>query len=237
MLLKGCLAKLMVQVDPQLYRKFIIYDKNNHALLCIKLSKAIYSLLKSALLFYKKFVEDLKNYKSPFTINPYDPCVANATINGKQMTITWHVDDLKVSHIDPFQITKFGAYLATIYSNGLVVHQGKVHDYLGMDLNFATDGIAQVSMIMYTSKILTDFPKPITTSCATPAADHLFTVCNKSKAKCLPEAQAQAFHHTDTQLLFLCKQTCRDIQTAVSFLTTCIKCPDKDNWGKLKRIL
>jgi hypothetical protein len=153
------------------------------------------------------------------------------------MTITWHVNDLKVSHIDPFQITKSAAYLATIYGNGLMVHQGKVHDYLGMDLNFATDGITQVSMITYTSKILTDFPKPITTSCATPVADYLFTVCNESEAKFLPEAQAQAFHHTVAQLLFLCKRTRQDIQTAVSFLTTCIKCPGKDDWGKLKRIL
>jgi hypothetical protein len=176
MLLKSRLAELMVQVNPQLYRKFSIHDKNNQALLYIKLSKAIYGLLKSALLFYRKFVKDLKNYETPFTINPYDPCVANATINGKQTTITWHIDDLKVSHIDPFQITKFAAYLAAIYGNSLVVHRGKIHDYLNMDLNFATEGIAQVSMITYTSKILTDFPKPITTSCATPAANHLFTV-------------------------------------------------------------
>jgi hypothetical protein len=118
MLLKGRLAKLMVQVDPQLYCKFVIYNKNNQALLYVKLSKAIYGLLKSTLLFYKKFVKDLKNYKSPFTINPYDPCITNATINRKQMTITWHIDDLKVSHVDPFQITKFAANLATIYGNG-----------------------------------------------------------------------------------------------------------------------
>jgi hypothetical protein len=229
MLLKGHLTELMVQVDPQLYRKFIIHNKNNQALLYVKLSKAIYGLLKSALLFYRKFVKDLKNYKRPFTINPYDPCVANATINGKQMTITWHVDDLKVSHVNPFQITKFAAYLATIYGNGLVVHRGKIHDYLGMDLNFSTDGIVQVSMITYTSKILTDFPEPITTSCATLAVDHLFTVRRESKAKFLPEAQAQAFHHTVAQLLFLCKRTQRDIQTAVSFLTTCVKRPDKDD--------
>jgi hypothetical protein len=152
MLLKGHLAELMVQVGPQLYRKFVIYDKNNQALLYVKLSKAIYGLLKSALLFYRKFVKDLKNYETPFTINPYNLCVANATINRKQMTITWHVKDLKVSHVNPFQITKFAAYLATIYGNGFVVHQGNIHDNLGMDLNFAADGIAQVSMITYTSK-------------------------------------------------------------------------------------
>jgi hypothetical protein len=106
-----------------------------------------------------------------------------------------------------------------------------------MDLDFTMDGIVQVSMITYTSKILTNFPEPITTSCATPAADHLFTVREESEAKFLPEGQAQAFHHTVGQLLFLCKRTQRDIQMAVSFLTTCIKRPDEDDWGKLKGIL
>ncbi len=101
MLLKGHLAKLMVQVDPNLYQKYIIYNKNNQALLYVKLSKAIYGLLKSALLFYKKIVANLQNYEAPFVINPYDPCVANTIINGKQMTITWHVDDLKVLHVIP----------------------------------------------------------------------------------------------------------------------------------------
>ena len=209
MLLRGRLAELMVQVDPNLYRKYIIYNKNDQALLYVKLSKAIYGLLKSALLFYKKIVADLQNYETPFVINPYDPCVANATINGKQMTITWHVDDLKVSHIDPFQITKFASYLASIYREGLVVHHGKVHDYLGMDLNFANEGVAQISMITYTTKVLTDFPEAtITMSCATPAAaDHLFTIRDEASAKFLHEAQAHTFHHTVAQLLFLCKQT------------------------------
>jgi hypothetical protein len=205
MLLKGRLAKLMVQVDPQLYHNFFIHNKNHQAFLYVQLSKAIHGHLKSALLFYKKFVKDLKNYKTLFTIKPYNPCVANATINRKQMTITWHVNDLKVSHVNPFQLTKFAAYLAAIYGNGLVVHRGKIHDYLYMDLNFATDGIMQLSMITYTSKIVTNFPKPITTSCATPAADHLFTVRKESEAKFLPKAQAQAFHHTGAQLMFLCK--------------------------------
>ncbi len=155
----------------------------------------------------KKIVANLQNYKAPFVIKPYDPCVANAIINGKQMTITWHVDDLKVPHVDPFQITKFAAYLASIYGNGLVVYGGKVHNYLGMDLNFANEGVAQISMITYTTKILTNFPEAITTSCATPAANHLFTVHDEATAEFLPKTQAQAFHHTVAQLLFLCKRT------------------------------
>ncbi len=34
-------------------------------------------------------------------MNSYDNCVASKTINGNQCTILWHVDDLKISHIDP----------------------------------------------------------------------------------------------------------------------------------------
>ena len=101
--------------------------------------------------------------------------------------------------------------------------------YLGMDLDFANKGIAQISMIAYTTKILTSFPEAIATSSATPPANHLFMVCDEATAKFLPEAQAQAFHHTVAQLLFLCKQTRRDIQMAVSFLTTRVKRPDEDD--------
>jgi hypothetical protein len=39
------------------------------------------------------------------------------------------------------------------------------------------------------------------------------------------------------QLLFMSSRARRDIQTAVAFLTTRVKRPDKDNWGKLKQVL
>ena len=68
------------------------------------------------------------------------------------------------------------------------------------------------------------------------AADHLFQVCPPFDAKLLPEEQAQAFHHTTAQLLFLSRVHC-DIQTTVAFLTTQVKAPDEDDWGKLKRVL
>ena len=46
-----------------------------------------------------------------------------------------HVDDLKLFHKDPYQITKFSSYLSRIYGEKLAVKQGKVHEYLGMDLD------------------------------------------------------------------------------------------------------
>jgi hypothetical protein len=56
--------------------------------------------------FYKKLVDDLES--DGFMLNPYDPCVANKVVDRKQMTVCWHVDDLKVSHCDPAQVTIFG---------------------------------------------------------------------------------------------------------------------------------
>jgi hypothetical protein len=80
MILKGKLADLMVQVAPNLYRKYITVDRKGTAILYVKMQKAMYGLLRSALLFYRKLVADLES--AGFKINPYDPCVANKTVNG-----------------------------------------------------------------------------------------------------------------------------------------------------------
>jgi hypothetical protein len=236
MLLKGKLAELMTLVEPKLYRQHVRYDnEKGEAMLYVKMSKALYGMLKSALWFYKKLKVDLEHYG--FIINPYDPCVANAMINGKQMTVTWHVDDLKVSHEDPAEITKFANYLAVIYGERLTVHRGLVHDYLGMDLDYTTKGKVGVSMIKYVDKVLEGFSEELGASAATPAAEHLFQVRNDSEAEILSEMKAQEFHHITAQLLFLSARARRDIQVAVAFLTTRVKKPDTDDWGKLRRVL
>ena len=44
-------------------------------------------------------------------LNAHDPCVANKMINGKQHTVSWHVDDLKASHVDPKVNDEFREWL------------------------------------------------------------------------------------------------------------------------------
>ena len=138
MLLRGPLAEMMVMINPQLYRKYVTQDGKGEAVLYVKLNKALYGLLQSALLFYKKLRGELEG--RGFKINDYDPCVAHKDINGHKMIVTWHVDDLKVSHKDPFEITRFAAWLSGIYGEDLTVHKGKVHDYFRMDLDYSTPG-------------------------------------------------------------------------------------------------
>ena len=124
-----------------------------------------------------------------------------------------HVDDLKVSHKSELEITKFIVYLGKLYGNKITVNQGEVHDYLGMDLDYSekSKGIVKVSMINYVEKILQDFPEEIN-STSSPAADHLFQVREELKAKTLPEEQAEQYHHSVAQLLFLSTRARKDIQ-------------------------
>jgi len=119
----------------------------------------------------------------------------------------------------------------------MTIHRGKVHDYLGMDLDFSSDKVLKIRMIKYIKKIHEEFPEEIKTAAATPAAEHLFDVREDKKDILLPEEQALAFHRTTAQLLFLGAPARPNIHTPVSFLCSRTKQPDKDDWGKLKRVL
>ena len=97
MKLKGKAAEFLVLCDPRLYQKYVLIERGT-PVLYMELTKALYGQLKAALLFYNKFVKDIS--KLGFVLNPYDPCVANRMVNGYQQTICWHVDDVKLSHVD-----------------------------------------------------------------------------------------------------------------------------------------
>jgi hypothetical protein len=92
-----------------------------------------------------------------------------------------------------------------------------------------------MNMTQYVSKIIQEFPEEILGKQATPAGDRLFKV--REDGTKLNEEQADAFHCTMYQLIFAANQVCQDIQTDVLFLTTRVKDPVKDDWGKLQQVL
>ena len=53
------------------------------------------------------------------------------------MTITWHVDDLKILHKNGWEIMKIIKQLGVIYGN-IKVKRRKVYKYLGMNLDTQT---------------------------------------------------------------------------------------------------
>jgi hypothetical protein len=53
----------------------VALDSKNTPILYVKLKKALYGMLRSSLLFYRKLRKELE--EDGFMVNPYDPCVAN----------------------------------------------------------------------------------------------------------------------------------------------------------------
>ncbi len=72
-----------------------------------------------------------------FEINPYDPCIANKMVDGSQMTIRWHVDDLMISHLKQEEIMQVVQQIKDIYGKILKENVGTVHDYLGMTFDYS----------------------------------------------------------------------------------------------------
>lgn len=92
-----------------------------------------------------------------FKINEYDECRFNKMINGKQYTIQFHVDKLKLSHLQQEELDKIIDYLNDIFgSDGeiLLALYGKIQEYLGMTINWSEDGKVIFTMYDYLEDIL-----------------------------------------------------------------------------------
>jgi hypothetical protein len=187
-------------------------------------------------LYYKKFVTDIKSIR--FIPNPYDPCVANHIMNGKQHTLTWHVDNIKVSHVDSKVNERFLVWLEKTYGEdgiGTVkVTRGPMHDYLGMMLDYSTTGVVTVDMVNYVTQMCLDFPYDIEEfNC--PWTDKLFKVDVKSKP--LEEERSKIFHTFVMKEMFASKRARQDVQLAISFLCTRTKKPAEQDWSNLLRMI
>ena len=137
-----------------------------------------------------------------FVINPYDQCVANKIVNGSQFTISWHVDDLKLSHIDPSVLDAFLDDMNQVFGKEslVVVQKGPCHDYLGITLDYSSPGKVIVDMKQYIDKVLAEASLDIKGVAQTPAGEHLFKV--NPECKCLDAPSTMVFHHLVAHLLF-----------------------------------
>jgi hypothetical protein len=60
-----------------------------------------------------------------------------------------------VSHEDPQKVTAFREWLSETYRISVVLHGGKVHDYLGMIFDYSLKGKVMVNMMDYIKNIWT----------------------------------------------------------------------------------
>jgi hypothetical protein len=80
-----------------------------------------------------------------FELNPHDACVANKTIDGSQCTITWYVDDNKISHINPDVVSSIIQKIEERFGK-MTVTRGKQHTFLGMDFLFNNNEAVTITM-------------------------------------------------------------------------------------------
>jgi hypothetical protein len=80
--IRGVLVDILV---PDVYKPFVSRNKKGIKQLWLQFQNALYGTMVASLLYYRKFVKSLTDID--FAINLYDPCIANNTIEGQQMTI------------------------------------------------------------------------------------------------------------------------------------------------------
>ena len=157
------LVNVLISIAPETYGGYVVY-KNGKKVIYIVVLQALYGMLISALLWYKKFRSDLEGIGLIF--NPYDPCIANRIVKKQQQTICFQVDNLKSSHVDAKVNYKFLEWLKEKYRKigKLKVTRGKMHTYLGMIFDYRTKGKVRVDMRKYCLLYTSPSPRDLSTS-------------------------------------------------------------------------
>ena len=177
---------------------------------------------------------------SGFKFNPYDPCLANWKVKGSQHTILFHVDDLKCSCKKKTVNDDFAKWLEKTYCQHrkVKVHHGKVHEYLGMKLDYSEKKKLKIDTREYVKGMLDAFPLKFKKgeTAATPAGEDLFGQ-KSSNDKKLKKDKAEAFQTTTAQGLFLTKRARPDIHTGTAFLCIWVQDPNEEDWEKTIQLM
>ena len=233
---EGEMVDKLLEIDHDLYASYVSVE-NRKKVMYVELLKALYGTLRAARLFWEKLQAKLIN-EWGFTPNRYDSCVVNKMVGGRQLTIAWHVDDLKILHEEEDALDEFISMMEAEFGEDspLSVSRGPIQQYLGMTLDFRERGKVVVKMDDYVKTMLNDTPSSMDGKAATPAAAHLFKI-NTVDPKPLDQARKDLFVHLVMQGLYLSQRGCPDIRTAISFLCSRLKCPDEDDYKKLTRLI
>ena len=173
MVLHGKLAKLLINCDPALYAPFSQCEQGE-LVQYVQLMKGLYGCLQAAIQFWKKLSAQLVEWGS--TINPYGCCVMNKMVGGDQLTIMWHVDNLKMSHVSSKVLDNLLGQLNLVFRQEvpLTVNKTKKHDYLGITLDYSHRGKVIIDMEQYIKGVLAEAPSDMSWVANTPASAHLF---------------------------------------------------------------
>ena len=221
------LTAIVVSMFPHL-KKYV----DEFGRLTARLGRALYGCIQSARMFYEHLKKNLLSFG--FIPNPYEPCIFNKlSDDGKQVTITIYVDDVKISCTDPSVVDNVLDFLKKVYKT-ISIQRGKQLEYLGMRLNYEEKGKVKIDMINMIKEITSGLPEDYTKA-TTPASTNLFKI--DSEKALLGADDKKVFHSMVAKLLYVAKRTRPDVLTPVSFLTTRVQDPTEDDLKKLNHVL
>jgi hypothetical protein len=76
------------------------------------------------------------------------------------MTVSWHVDDLKVRHVNKMHIDDLITWIKQSYGSieEVKTTRGKIHEYLGMKLDYSVKRQVTIDIVDYENKMIKEFP-------------------------------------------------------------------------------
>jgi hypothetical protein len=166
-----------------------------------------------------------------FIQNDHDPCVFNKIMDGHQITIAFHVDDLLITSVSDDNIDYVIESLRANFTE-ITVSRGNKHSFLGMNIEIG-DKYLTVDMKNYISKVLEDVRGPVRHAFS-PASSKLFDV--RADSKLLDDDNKVYFHSMVARLLYLAKRMRLEILTAVSWLSSRVNAPTEEDLKKLNHI-
>ncbi len=113
--IQGLMVDILEKIEPHIYGPYVTFNKQGNKQLLVEYLNIIYGTMVAILLYYRKITNSLS--KEGYCMNPYNPCVWNKMIDGKQMTICFHVNDCKLSHVSPTAIDKTIEWLRRDYES------------------------------------------------------------------------------------------------------------------------
>lgn len=175
----------------------------------VRLARALYGCVQSARLWYEKLRDALTG--SGFEVNPYDLCTFNKMVDGEQLSIAFHVDDLLITSASEAAIDWLVSELEGRFA-GVSATRGVKHSYLGMTITAGPD-YYDLDMSGYLDKLLEGRHVK---ACLCPANDTLME--EPPDAEELDAAAQKIFHLDVAKVLYIAKRVRQMVLPATSVL-------------------
>lgn len=235
--------------------KYPIYKKyvDDRGCFVGRLSRSLYGLCQSSGNLFREISRFLID-ELGFVANQKDVCSFARVRKGVQTSLVLFIDDILMTSVSESHLNIFIKEFQRRFPK-VTVKSGDTLPYLGMLLNFERSpkgsggGKCTVSMPAYCEKIEelwtrvhnnAKFADPnikgnAIISTDIPASPNLFEQDDESPL--LQQHQSDDFHSIVATILFMAKRARPELLCATSYLTTKVKAPTVQDWGKLRKLV